>query len=329
MVSTRFSRAIEAGEVSLPAEGTIAVFLPRDDFDLSMIAPERISIIHHMYPDYITWKKRGFSVGLEPPKNAVAAVVCLPRARALARAELHRAALSVPPGAPIVVDGQKHDGIEPALKELRLHVELSRPYSKGHGKTAEFAGTPLPDDWQWRTNQTSEGFVTSLGSFSADGIDPASAALAEVLPGGVKGRVADLGAGCGFLSQKLLRRDEILEIDLIEADYHALNAARLNISDRRANFHWADARTFETETEYNVLVSNPPFHTSRQADTNLGQEFIKSASRLLAQRGRFFMVANRHLPYESALQLAFAQVTELPGPPGFKIIEAKGPRGKR
>ena len=42
------------------------------------------------------------------------------------------------------------------------------------------------------------------GIFSADHIDPGSALLAEHLPKNLRGRVADLGAGWGFLSRAAL-----------------------------------------------------------------------------------------------------------------------------
>jgi 16S rRNA (guanine1207-N2)-methyltransferase len=50
---------------------------------------------------------------------------------------------------------------------------------------------------------------------------------------------------------------------------------------------------------------------------------------MLARGGVFYMVANRHLPYEAALTAAFGEITELAGPPGFKLIAARRPRPAR
>src|SRR5690606_11932924 len=63
------------------------------------------------------------------------------------------------------------------------------------------------------------GFVTEAGIFSADGIDPGSALLAEKLPAHLRGKVADLGAGWGFLTAAVLKRcQKVGRVDLFEAD---------------------------------------------------------------------------------------------------------------
>ena len=74
------------------------------------------------------------------------------------------------------------------------------------------------------------------------------------------------------------------------------------------------------------VISNPPFHTSRKADAALGAAFITQAARLLAPSGSLWLVANRHLPYEQTLDAAFAEVTPLPGPGAYKLIQARKPR---
>jgi len=70
-------------------------------------------------------------------------------------------------------------------------------------------------------------FVTQAGIFSCDHIDPGSQLLADNLPASLRGNVADLGAGWGFLSDALLRRCPNVErLDLFEADARALACAR-------------------------------------------------------------------------------------------------------
>jgi 16S rRNA (guanine1207-N2)-methyltransferase len=74
-------------------------------------------------------------------------------------------------------------------------------------------------------------FITQAGIFSSDHIDPGSQLLADHLPANLHGRVADLGAGWGFLSDAALRRcPRIGRIDLFEADYRALDCAKRNLA---------------------------------------------------------------------------------------------------
>ena len=56
-----------------------------------------------------------------------------------------------------------------------------------------------------------------------------------------------------------------------------------------------------------AVVMNPPFHEGRKADPELGQAFIEAAAGMLGAKGKLYMVANRHLPYEETLERLFPQ----------------------
>ena len=111
-----------------------------------------------------------------------------------------------------------------------------------------------------------------------------------------------------------------------QADHAMLEAAKINVDDPRAAFHWADALRFAPPKPYDVILCNPPFHVGRRADPSLGRSFIQSAARHLTLRGRFFMVANRHLPYEDTLKTSFATGSMLGELEGYKIYEAVKPK---
>jgi len=155
------------------------------------------------------------------------------------------------------------------------------------------------------------GFVTRPGVFSADGSDRGSVLLAAALPEKIKGHVADLGAGWGYLSRAILAHDGVKSLDLVEADREALDCARENITDPRAVFHWADATSFKPARPWDVVVMNPPFHTSRAADPELGAAFIRAAHRGLLPSGSLWLVANRHLPYDRILTPLFRNVEDI------------------
>jgi 16S rRNA (guanine1207-N2)-methyltransferase len=148
------------------------------------------------------------------------------------------------------------------------------------------------------------GFVAEPGVFSVDHIDPGSALLAGQLPATLRGNVADLGAGWGFLSDAVLRRcPGVARIDLFEADARALACARLNLAGhaRDVRFHWHDVCTGIPNT-YDAIVMNPPFHTGQATTVELGRRFLQTAAAALNRGGRLFMVANRQLAYEAVLE---------------------------
>ena len=146
-----------------------------------------------------------------------------------------------------------------------------------------------------------DGFTVEAGIFSADHIDPGSALLAEHLPKNLRGRVADLGAGWGFLSRMALEKNpDLKEVHLFEADARALDCARKNLTDPRCQFHWHDVATGLPDKFENVVM-NPPFHSGQSTDIGLGRAFVRSAAASLRMGGRIFLVANRQLPYEAEL----------------------------
>lgn len=171
-------------------------------------------------------------------------------------------------------------------------------------------------------------FMSRPGLFAWDRIDAGSRLLAENLPAGLSGRVADLGAGFGYLSDEVLSRyPAVTQLDVIEAEQRALDMARLNLAryGERVAFHWLDA-TGPLPGRYDAIVSNPPFHIDRADRHDIGQAFIRSAAAALAAGGQLWLVANRHLPYEDTLTAAFKSVATIAQNNFFKVFKAVGPK---
>ena len=261
-----------AGDLTLPESG-IAVWHPDPLADLSELAAHRPTIIQPFRPSFDTFQRRGFATMASHDGQAFAlSIVCLPRAKMEARA-LIALAMSVTSGL-VVVDGQKTDGVDSILKAVKARVPVHGPINKAHGKLFWVAPTEDFEDWHAGPALTAGGFWTAPGVFSADGIDPASALLAEALPDSMGPVVADLGSGWGFLAAHALTRDGVATVHLVEASHMALQCAEHNVTDPRAAFHWADATSWTAPERVDDVVMNPPFHTGRAAEPALGQAFI-------------------------------------------------------
>lgn len=262
------------------------------------------------------------------PDDATATLVVLPRAKALARG-LVAQALALTPHH-VVLDGQKTDGIDSVIRDLRARpgVVLGEVMAKAHGKIVALSGDPdALADWRLPAAPTSvaPGFVTRAGVFSADGPDAGSALLAAHLPP-LAGEGADFGAGWGYLSAAVLAQPNVTRLHLVEDDATALDCAALNVTDPRASLHWADVTTWRPPRLLNFVMMNPPFHQGRAAEPALGRAFIMAAVAALSPAGRLVLVANRHLPYEDTLTERFTEVSELAGDARFKCILASRPR---
>jgi 16S rRNA (guanine1207-N2)-methyltransferase len=323
--------ALAMGAVVLP-KGNVVVYHPQMGDDLAALPIAHSTVIATFKPDYDHFARMGFAVAQSgaAAQPADLAIVCLPRAKAAARDLLAQAALNLGPNGRIVLDGQKTDGIEAALKDLKsLGADLGEVISKAHGKLAVFAPSgPLIahlQTWAAAPQSVEGGFITRAGVFSADGPDRASQLLGAALPARLGARVADFGAGWGYLSRAILTHEGVQSLDILEADGTALDCARVNITDPRAAFHWADVATHRPARLWDTVVMNPPFHTTRSADAGLGLAFITAAHRGLAPNGQLWLVANRQLPYAEAARALFRDVEELGNDATFRLIRAAIP----
>ncbi|MEM8958143.1 MAG: methyltransferase [Pseudomonadota bacterium] len=330
MPSDRLTLALDLGAVDLPSKGPIGLFTDALVELPPGLSPDRLRLVTPFWPVVDRMQSLGVTTASPSDRPPLAAsIVRVSRSRAASRLALGQAMAATVPGGPVLVDGQKTDGIDALLREVRARAEVPDSFVKHHGRLFWLpADAALFEDWARLVEDWPKAgeFHTAPGGFSADGPDPASVALAAALPERLAGRIADLGAGWGYLAAHVLSRPEVEQVDLVEAHRGALDAARRNIPDARARFHWADATTWEPDASVNTVVMNPPFHSGRAADPSLGQAFLAAAARILQRDGTVWMVANRQLPYEATIAELFARQETLPAPAGFKIITAREPR---
>ena len=321
MSQSRLSTALQDGLLVLP-QGKIALMRPSDTYDVSALPRDAVQIVHGCYPDVAAWQSAGYPVSQEM-QPATVAIVVVPRAKALARAMVADACAHADL---VIVDGQKTDGVDSLFKSCRSELGNLPSITKGHGRIFWFAATDAFADWAVPPpSKGPHGFFTTAGVFSDGAVDAGSALLAEALPAKLPARMADLGAGWGYLAAPVLARTGVKSLDLIEAEALSVACAKLNVTDPRVTIHWADATRFEGAGGYDGIVMNPPFHAGRASDPSLGRTFIQAAARLLAPHGKLWMVANRHLPYESTLTECFRNVDTIGGNGAFKVFHANRP----
>ena len=232
-------------------------------------------------------------------------------------------------GGLIAVAGGKEDGIDSLRKRINALTALEGHLPKHHGVAFWFRRTGTETAATLRAGNPDlvieGGFKTAPGMFSFDRIDAGSKLLAASLPGDLKGSVGDFCAGWGYLAAEILRRSHSLTaLDLYEADFEALEAARLNVHGAvEPRFFWTDLLAEAVERRYDAILMNPPFHSGRAAEPGIGAGMIRAASKALKPGGRLFMVANRQLPYEQVLSAAFASHTEIARDGMFKVFSAR------
>ena len=272
------------------------------------------------------------------PAAACPLVLLLPpRQREEARALLAKACAAVAPGGTVAIAASNDEGGKTREAELKQLAGSVGTLSKFHCRVAwarpQALDAALAGQWRAgdrpRTVSSAQvpggGFRSRPGVFAWDRVDAASRLLADMLPVDLQGRVADFGAGWGYLSMQVLARcPKVTSLDLYEADARALALAGENLADASVpvSRHWHDVAAGVAE-RFDAIVCNPPFHALGRGDRpDIGRAFIAAAAQALKPRGSLWLVANRHLPYEDALGTGFAATTTLKQEGGFKIVHA-------
>jgi 16S rRNA (guanine1207-N2)-methyltransferase len=231
-------------------------------------------------------------------------------------------------GGTLACAGANDDGAASLERHVARAFGGADSLSKFHSRVFWFTkGSKVPPDY-WRKlavlRPVGDGsWESQPGIFSWDRIDDGSALLARHLPRDLAGHVADFGCGWGYLSRHVLTHcPDATQLDGIDAEHRAIEAARANVEDARASFHWLDVTAESLPAHYDVVVCNPPFHTGRAASPTLGQQVIEAAGRALKPGGRLYMVANRGLPYEPTLKAHFASSVILADNNKFRVTRA-------
>ncbi len=330
----------EQGLLKWPAEGGALFLRARDGWPLRQQSRPGLICEQSFKPDAEALAQSGWTVA--DPGDAASDVrhalvmVLPPRQRDEARALFAQALQRCAPGGVVVACIANDDGAKSGEGDFRKLCGLDGNLTKHHCRVFWVKRDDAKIDAallaQWSTLDAVRPilggrFVSRPGVFAWDRIDPASALLVKHLPTDLAGCAADLGAGFGYLSVELLTRcPRILHLDLYEAEQRALDLAKTNLAslESRATleYHWHDVTT-GLPHKYDVIVTNPPFHTQSSADRpDIGRRFITSAAAALNPGGRLWLVANRHLPYEAVLNDSFGKVRIVAQQDGFKIVEA-------
>lgn len=334
---------LEDGALSLPANARVLFLRARDGFRLREMAKPGWRCEQSFKPFAEALARSRLSVDAQIDDERFDLVLVLPpRHREEARATFARAVQLAAPGGVVLACVPNAEGAKSAQTDLAALAKSGGHLSKHKCRvfwTALLDGTHDAERLaQWLELDTprrnAAGYWSRAGLFAWDRVDAASALLAAHLPPDLAGHVADLGMGYGYLASEVIARcPGVTALDGFEAEQRALVCAHQNLAEAQAraghpvavSLHWHDV-TAGLPGRYDAIVSNPPFHQGRADLPALGRAFIRSAADALQPHGCFWLVANRHLPYEATLAERFGSVRTVIAKDGFKVIEASGVR---
>jgi tRNA1Val (adenine37-N6)-methyltransferase len=134
-----------------------------------------------------------------------------------------------------------------------------------------------------------------------------------------KFKALDIGSGTGIISIMLCQRNISLELDSIEISDNAIIDAKINIDNcdwsKRIKLFHKDLKGFSPNTNYDLIVSNPPYFKESLKPSNLErlkarhqndlnfQDIVKFSEKNLTKNGSLNII----LPYDQkkeAIELA-------------------------
>ncbi len=181
------------------------------------------------------------------------------------------------------------------------------------------------------TTTNGDEFFSKPGTYGWDKIDKGSEFLADqldnILPGLPVANMnfLDLGCGYGYLT---MRCQDKGFASITATDNNAAAIASIGANADHFGIDVtivADDCAAKLTGPFDVIVCNPPFHQGFNVESALTHKFIQTTLRLLASRGRAFLVVNSFIPLEAAAKPLIAQaniqLSVLANNGSFKVIE--------
>lgn len=223
--------------------------------------------------------------------------------------------------------GENDSGIKSLTKRLNGLASVEKVDSARHCVLFEVKLIgPTIENQFWTTYTLDNLEVHALpGVFSAHKLDFGSRILLPYLDK-LKGKALEMGCGAGVLSAYLLAKNPNLTLTTYDADLLAVRSTLRTLEHNslldRASVHWADDLSQLTENQYDVVVTNPPFHKGVHTSYVETESFFKSVQKQLKPGGQMIWVANDFLNYHDAIRPIFKSVVECVSSNGFRVFKA-------
>jgi 16S rRNA G1207 methylase RsmC len=326
------ARMVSDGTVDLIDASSIAVTLARETLAANDITNARV------LPD---------PSALESEYDA--AVILIPAGRKFARRWLAQAHAALRPGGHLYLAGPKGEGIESLVRDAKdLCGQASTLAYREHNRAGIATKRPdiappawatepgvAPGTWHHFTiDAAGHTFaVDSLpGVFSYDRLDEGTALLIDALTAPKSripeaGSVLDLGSGYGILGLVAAALGAG-RVDLVDISLPAVAASQRNIAAAGlANARALAGDSFDAVPgeRYDLIITNPPFHTGKAVDFESARRFMRESCDTLSPQGQLLLVANAFLPYDQVLRERYRRVEQVAATTRFQVLRATDP----
>ena len=248
------------------------------------------------------------------------------------------------PGGRCYLAGANDEGIQSALRHAAdlFGAMTTLAYRKGYrvGMAVKNDRPPaLPDVFavEFLDHQTFHRFSVDVrgeryqicsrpGVFAWDRLDEGSRALIDVMEIGPGDRVLDLGCGYGIVGAVAAKLAPAGMATLVDVELDALESAHRTVAVNgllNCAVLPSDGAAAVRDLTFDVVATNPPFHVGKGTVYDAALQFIEDAAAILRPGGRLYLVANRFIPYETAIEQTFGTVVIAYQSPRYKVLMAQ------
>lgn len=272
-----------------------------------------------------------FTANYQGDKKFDLLLIYLPKAKQETQYLLASLCPHLQPGAGIILVGEKKCGIKSAGRLLSPYSSVMNSidsarhcsiiYSELNKPVAAFEQAAWIKTYAININNIELQICTLPGVFSYGELDKGSELLLQNLPEKITGSVLDFGCGAGVLACYILSLHPELKVDLIDINIYALESAKLSLSKNKLQAKVFPSNVFsDVEHQYDLLLSNPPFHSGQKTDYSAAESFISESTKYLRSTGKLSIVANKFLNYEPLLNKVFSTFATVQENNKFKVM---------
>ena len=281
-------------------------------------------------------------INLPPDQNQKygAVMILIPKGRQLGRRWLIQAYHALASGGKLFLAGSNNEGIHSLIKDAQELFGSCQvlAYKKGHRVAQSIRNTSYVPGPDWAqapgiSPRTWVEFVITLpnqtfpirslpGIFSYDHLDEGTQMLINALQIQPGTKVLDVGCGYGIIGLYAAVQGASL-VHLIDNNLLAVAASRENL----ALNHIVNADVFAgnildpiVPNKYDLILTNPPFHTGHAVDYHIARSMIIQSFQALAPGGQIIIVSNRFIRYDCLVEEIFGNVTFLSESGKFHVI---------
>ncbi len=266
----------------------------------------------------------------------------LPKGRKLARRWLVEAHAALADGGALYLAGANDEGIQSVLADAdslfgnsgilgyKKGNRIARMRKLAHERSlppwASEPGIARGSWYEWELTVLGKTYAlrTLPGVFSYDQLDEGTALLLEHLQVPAGASVLDFGCGYGIIGMAAAQMGAA-SVDLVDADLFAIASAQENLARNgipNGRVLPSDVLSAVSDQKYQLVVSNPPFHSGKSVEYTMTETFITHAYHLLEAGGQMMLVANRFIRYDRLLQSVFGQAEVVAQTGKFHVLRA-------